>query len=338
MQQQTDQFTITWAGDLLLGDGARGRLERHGHTWPFTHLLPHLAADYLIGNQEGPITQLDTPHFPDQRWSYNADPAAATALAEVGFNAMSLANNHTFDRGPEGLADTIAHLRSAGITPFGAGPTAAEAAAPLLVPTPFGVVAVLGQSYAFRSGYSADADTPGTIPLTRATIAAGADAARAAGARWVIGFVHWGENYVPVTDRQRRRAADFAAAGYDLVIGTGPHYPQPMDIVAGTPVLYSIGNSVFGSGGRFASFGVPGHGLLVTTVFTAHGLERIDVTCIANDNKIVRYRPRPTAPEGGAYEMAWTGCRATIPIGRREPVGLTNITHLPLKENHVSHA
>ena len=60
----------------------------------------------------------------------------AGALAEVGFDALGLSNNHAYDRGPEGLADTIQHLRAVGIEPFGAGMDGEEAAAPLLVETP----------------------------------------------------------------------------------------------------------------------------------------------------------------------------------------------------------
>ena len=56
-----------------------------------------------------------------QRWAYNAQPAAAEALASVGVSAAGLANNHALDRGPTGLDDTLAHLRDAGIATFGAG-------------------------------------------------------------------------------------------------------------------------------------------------------------------------------------------------------------------------
>lgn len=322
MPRHADRFSISWLGDLLLADAAREQLARHGHSWPFEHLRPHLAADYLIGNQEGPITTRTAPHFPGQRWSYNADPASAAALGELGFDAVSLNNNHAFDRGPEGLRDTIGHLGAAGVTPFGAGLTLDDAAAPLLVPTPFGTVAVLGFGAWFRYGYCAGPETPGTVPVTRATVAAGRELALAAGARWVVGFVHWGKNYQPVTENQQRQAELFAAAGYDLVIGHGAHVPQPMDTLDGMPVLYSLGNSVFCTPGRFKPE-FPGYGLLATTVFTADGLERIDLTCFANNNRVVRFQPKPSAPDtADAYGFSWTGHSATIELPRRVPAAV----------------
>jgi len=319
--RQAAQFTIAWAGDLLLASTARKHLARHGYTWPFAHLRPHLEADYLIGNQEGPITLRTEPHFPEARWSYDADPAGAAALADVGFDAMCLANNHAFDRGPEGLEDTIGYLRAAGVTPFGAGLTAAQAAAPLLVPTPFGSIAVIGIGDRFKHGYAAGPQTPGTIPISETTIARARDEALAAGARRVVAFVHWGKNYEPVTDKQREQAALFAGAGYDLVVGTGAHIPQTVDVVDGMPVLYSIGNSVFGTRGRFTPE-APGFGLLATTVFTERGLERVDFTCIANNNRVVGFQPVPSEPEtADAYGLSWTGHSASLTVAQREPVG-----------------
>ncbi|MFN0070900.1 MAG: CapA family protein, partial [Chloroflexota bacterium] len=114
-------FHIVWVGDILLGDAAESRLRAQGYSFPFQHLRAELAADFTIGNAEGPITTLKTKYFPDQQWSYNAQPAAAEALAQAGFRGLSLANNHAFDRGPDGLIDTLEHLRRVGIQPFGAG-------------------------------------------------------------------------------------------------------------------------------------------------------------------------------------------------------------------------
>ena len=59
--------------------------------------------------------------------------------------------------------------------------------------------------------------------ISPATVRRGAALARAAGADWVIAFVHWGENYQPVNAQQRAAAQEFAAAGYDMVVGSGPH-------------------------------------------------------------------------------------------------------------------
>ena len=285
-------FQVVWVGDILLADAAQRDLDRNGYTWPFEHLRSVMTADYLIGNAEGPITDRTEQYFPDERWHYNAQPVAARALAEVGFNALGLSNNHALDRGPEGLADTLHHIRAAGIQPFGAGKDRNEAAAPLLVQTPYGIVGVVGISLKWRNGAVAGTNQPGTIPITEETVVRGKELAKAGGARWVVAYVHWGENYEPIEDQQRRYAAMFAGAGYDLLIGAHPHVVQEVEVVQGMPVLYSVGNFVFGSPGRFTPE-MPGYGLVVRTHVGAQGLERIELTCIVTDNDVVKFQPRP---------------------------------------------
>ncbi len=304
-------FDVVWVGDVLLADRSQSCLDRHGYEWPFEHLRPLLATDYLVGNAEGPITTRTQLHWPDRPYNYNADPVAAAALARVGFDAMSLANNHALDRGTEGLADTVAHLRTAGVRSFGAGVDLAAAQAPLLIDTPFGAVGVVGIGNAFRHGQAAALGIPGTLVITPETIARGRELALAAGARWVVGYVHWGGTYRPVTDKQRRDAGWFARAGYDLVIGHGSHTAQPAETVHGMPVLYSIGNCAFGSFGRFAKRGVPGHGLVVRTRFAGHGLAGIELTPIVTDNKVVHFQPRRCDPATTAEVFAGLGSAVT---------------------------
>ena len=62
-------------------------------------------------------------------------PAAAEAEAGAGYNAVTLANNHMFDKGEAGFRDTMDVLKAAGIRYYGAGLNATEAAEPLVIET-----------------------------------------------------------------------------------------------------------------------------------------------------------------------------------------------------------
>lgn len=317
-----DLHRIVWAGDILLGASARSRLERNGYTWPFEQLHPLLDGDYVIGNAEGPITTRRAKYFPTQRWAYNAEPAAARALADVGFDALSLANNHALDRGPDGLRDTLEHLRAAGIRPFGGGMNADEASAPLLVETPHGAVAVLGFTDRWNYGAVAGPSEPGTALYSEAEIVRQKEAATAAGARWVVAYVHWGENYAGVTDEQRGLAATFARAGYDLVVGHHAHVAQEVEIVGSMPVIYSLGNLVFGSTGRYTEE-LPGYSVVARTYLGPDGLRAIELACIVTDNKVVSHQPRPcTSPETEALmgrlgpHVTLRGDKGVVELGR----------------------
>ena len=309
-------FDVVWVGDVLLSSSARKDLERHGYQWAFAHLRPLLRADYVIGNAEGPITELTEKYFPEQRFSYRARPKAAPALARAGFDALSLSNNHIFDRGPDGLTDSIRLLRAAGVTPFGAG-VGSDATSPLLIDTPHGRVGVVGIGERWSRGRTATVDESGTVPLDPAGIRNGLALARAAGARWVIAYVHWGENYQPVTERQVQQAADFARAGYDLVVGTGSHTAQPVEVVDGMPVLYSLGNFTFGTKGRFHE-GAPGYGLVARTTF-GPGDIGVEIACIRTDNRQVRFQPRRCS--GADTRTVLAGLGPSIEVGPARTAG-----------------
>ena len=283
-------FEIAWGGDVLLGDAAQPALAEHGFAWPFERITALLDADYLVANAEGPITALTDPFFPDQEFSYNADPAAAIALAQAGFDAMSLSNNHALDRGPEGLRDTIEHLNDAGVTPFGAG-AESEATAPHLVETPHGLLAIVGLGERWNYGAEATVAEPGTVSITAESVERAHELAVDAGARWTVAYVHWGENYSEITDGQRTAAHLFADAGYDLVIGHHPHVAQEVEIIEGMPVLYSLGNLVFGTPGRFDAG--EGYGLIATTRLSGGGAIETHLSCIVTDNEAVGFQPEP---------------------------------------------
>lgn len=313
-------YQIVWAGDILLGDRAQWHLDQNGYTWPFAYVRHLLVGDFTIGNAEGPITTRVAQHFDGQEWHYNAQPPAAQALAEVGFSALSLANNHALDRGPEGLADTLRHTREAGIRTFGAGLDDEQAAAPLLVETPYGVVGVVGLGKEWDYGAVAGPGKAGTIPYTDEQIDRLKQRATGAGARWVVAFVHWGDNYEGVTSSQRRVAASFARAGYDLVVGSHPHVAQGVEIVDGMPVVYSLGNFVFGSPGRYTSR-VPGYSMVARTLLGPEGFQSIELDCIFTDNEIVDYQPRPCTDDESRRLMRRLGA----PVMLRDDRGVVEL-------------
>jgi poly-gamma-glutamate capsule biosynthesis protein CapA/YwtB (metallophosphatase superfamily) len=309
-------FEIVWVGDILLGDAAQPFLDAEGYAWPFEHVGAVLQGDFAIGNAEGPITELTEAFYPSQRWSYNAQPPSAPALAGAGFDAIGLANNHTFDRGPQGLRDTLDHLHDAGLRTFGAGYTLDDARRPLLIETPYGKVAVVAFAEDWSFARLAGPSSPGLLPSTEPALRAAHDGAMEAGASWVVAYVHWGENYSGVDAGQRQMAELLAAAGYDLVVGHHPHVAQPIEVVEGVPVLYSLGNFVFGTPGRFSAEH-PGYGLVARTYLGPDGFEGVEVTCILTDNDRVRFQPR-LCPSDEAealltpFGFAWSQGRASV--------------------------
>ncbi|WP_310602803.1 CapA family protein, partial [Anaerosporobacter sp.] len=63
----------------------------------------------------------------------------------------------------------------------------------------------------------------------------------------VVVYVHWGiEKEEQPEEYQRTMAKQYIDAGADLVIGSHPHVLQGIEYYNGKPIVYSLGNFVFG--------------------------------------------------------------------------------------------
>jgi len=286
-----DRYAIAFAGDTMIGSAASKRIRKHGYEYVFQRVPKTLArADYTIVNAEAPISTLNEQYDPDRKWSYATRPAAAKAMSDHGIDAVGFANNHTFDRGLEGIEQTWTLGPKNGLAVFGGGRDRDQAEAPLMISTPHGTVGIVGIESRTRVGHEATPEHAGTPRLRRETVRRQYERAVAMGADWVVAYVHWGANYWNLLPNQKRFAKVFAEEGYDLVIGHGPHVIQGVGRFGTMPVVYSLGNFIFNTPGRFKHFEQPGYGLIATAYLGPDGFEGLELDCIQADNQQTRYR------------------------------------------------
>jgi len=258
-------LTIDFVGDVMLGGGVADVVRERGADAVFAEVRPWLdSADAVVGNLECVLSARGTPTtaksaaaVADHReWLLRGDPRGAPALARAGFAAMTLANNHSLDYGPQAMDDTLAALRAAGIAATGAGDDLAQARRPAVFMRDGIRVAILGVSEILPRGEWATATRPGVAPgrgLAVTSIGPGfvremARRVRAARARAdvVVVFEHWGTELVsrPTPD-QVRFAHAMIDAGAQLVVGAHPHVLGPLERYRGGLIAYSLGNFVF---------------------------------------------------------------------------------------------
>ncbi len=169
--------------------------------------------------------------------------AAIDALTIVPFDVACLANNHTCDYGPEGLAQTLDALAAAGVSHVGAGMTEPDATAPLTVQVAGQRLAIV--NFCEGEDCTAASGCPGTFGWDPHRAASTVRRLRAE-ADFVLVIVHAGREHTPVppphvVDAYRR----IADAGADAVVGHHPHVPQGIEFRGTTPIIYSQGNFVF---------------------------------------------------------------------------------------------
>jgi poly-gamma-glutamate synthesis protein (capsule biosynthesis protein) len=213
--------------------------------YPFLGMADELrAADVTFLNLEMPLSAGARRYG-----EFLGSPAFAEALRWAGVDLVSVANNHTFDGGDVGLADTLTALSAAGLGAVGAGHDLATARMPLIVERAAGRLGFL----AYNQILGAIGSTAFALPGRSGVAALSPDLVVADIERLrrhvdvVVVSCHWGEeNSGEVHPAARRLAHEFLDAGADVILGHHPHLPQGVEARARKVVFYSLGNFAFG--------------------------------------------------------------------------------------------
>ena len=233
----------------------------------YTELVrPTLAAvDLRFGNCERQYSARGTP---SERAPHGCQPPEmAKIFTDCGFDAVTIANNHMYDFGPDALLDTRALLLEKGIQVTGAGKNLDEARQPAIVERHGITVGFLGYCSVIPEGGEAGADKVGIAPLrVRAsyeprgphapvrvrTEPEAEDAqmilddivALRRRADIVIPVFHWGVIWVPrvIADYQVAMARACIDAGADMVLGHHAHVPKAIEVYKGKAIFYSLSN------------------------------------------------------------------------------------------------
>ena len=91
------------------------------------------SGDVVVGQGEVVFTSRGVDTFPEFFPSPGCPPSNMGALAAAGFNVITLAGNHVWDRGAPGIEDSITGLKSYGIAVTGAGMNIDEARTPAII-------------------------------------------------------------------------------------------------------------------------------------------------------------------------------------------------------------
>lgn len=109
-------------------------------------------------------TLIDNYEFPGAAASGGAYQTSPPWIVDefkwAGFKLLSVANNHTFDYGVEGMRSTLRALDAAGLTHAGAGENLAFARAPAYLDTGHGRIALIACASTFTEGSPAGEQRP----------------------------------------------------------------------------------------------------------------------------------------------------------------------------------
>jgi len=237
----------------------------------FRKVKPFLeSADLAVANQETMIggKEIGLSSYP----MFNSPYEIGDALKEVGIDMVTLANNHTLDKGEKAIRNALEYWDNIGMNYTGAFASEEDREDIRTIEKNDITFSFLAYSYG-TNGMPVPEDKPYLINLIDLPLIA-ADVEKAKKrSDVVVVSMHWGNEYEGTPNQtQIDLATELSTMGVDIIIGHHPHVLQPMDWIeradgSKTFVLYSLGNFLSAQEGLERSIGGIGGIEITKTVY-----------------------------------------------------------------------
>lgn len=243
----TTRASLFMVGDALIHSAVYADADT-GNGYDFRPMIEEVKEisknyDLAFYNQETILggSELGLSSYP----RFNSPYEVGDAFIDAGFNLVSLANNHTLDRGETAILNSHRYwMQHPEVMTAGSFSSNDEMAQP-------NIGEVNGISYAFfaytdwTNGLVAPSGKEYLLARYSNELAK-QDIEKVRGqVDVVIVSMHFGDEYsLSVSSRQRGIATYLASLGVDIVIGHHPHVVEPIEMIDDTLVIYSLGNFI----------------------------------------------------------------------------------------------
>jgi poly-gamma-glutamate synthesis protein (capsule biosynthesis protein) len=244
-----ETVTIAFAGDASF-EGAEGVLMADPPAL-LQAIAPVLgAADVSVVNLEAALGTAGSPE--PKSFAFQVPAEALVALSAAGTDAVTMANNHGMDFGPEGLAESLRIEADTGFPVLGIGADADAAYAPWITEVRGQRIGVIAANDVFDSNlvgrWTATPDQAGVASAEEAHQDRLAEEVRRT--RPLVDtlavYLHYGvEKQTCPNARQVELAQLLTQAGADIVVGSHAHRLQGMGYMGDQFVAYGLSNFVF---------------------------------------------------------------------------------------------
>ena len=199
--------------------------------------------DYSIVNFECPVLISRGKRIKKVGPSLKCTPKAISALQYAHFSCVTLANNHFYDQGEDGVKDTIEALKGAGISHVGGGHSLKEAAQTLFITIHEKTVALINcceHEFSIATNASGGSNPLNILEQFRAIREARNRA------DYVIVIVHGGiEHFQFPSQRMVDTYRFFVDIGADAIVNHHQHCFSGYEVYKGKPIFYGLGNFCF---------------------------------------------------------------------------------------------
>ncbi len=248
--------TLSFVGDVLChGPQFQDAYDVKTGVYDFSKCLslvkPYLeSADLTIGNLETVFAGKE------QRYTghptFNTPDEMASALKDAGFDILTTANNHSFDRGEIGVTRTLDVLDQVGISHMGTYRNEQEKQN-IVIKEVNGIKFAFVSFTTFVNQNTTNGDSHINY-LTEQEVNSQMQLAKAQNPDCIVAMPHWGVAYETLPNATQLAQADLLInAGADIIVGSHPHVIQKMGKKKTTGedgttrevfIAYSLGNFI----------------------------------------------------------------------------------------------
>lgn len=264
--KKSTTINMALTGDIMCHNTIyNDAFNKQSNTYDFSYIFDDIkyniqTADIAIGNLETTFAGSSKGYssYP----TFNTPESLAYTLKKIGFDVLSTANNHCYDKGYSGIESTINYLDDADISHTGTFKSEEEQNK-ILVKNVKGIqIAFLSFTYG-TNGITVPSDKSYSVNLIdKDLIKKQLDLAKKQNPDMICVSMHWGIEYQTTPNSEQKDLADFLFKnGADIIIGNHPHVLQNFEkreitLDDGTSkdglVIYSLGNLLADQNKKYA--------------------------------------------------------------------------------------
>ena len=243
---KTSKLSLVMVGDALLHSSVYKDGYKDG-VYNFTSQLEYIKPiiqdyDLAFYNQESILggTELGLSDYP----TFNSPWEFGDAMVDAGFNMVSLANNHTMDRGEKAILNSCEYWKNKDVLASGSY-CSKEDSETVQIREKNGIkYTLLAYTYG-TNGISVPQGKDYLVNLYSDEKAKSDIKKVRDKVDLLMVSMHWGTEYrTEPTEEQKRQAEYLSSLGVDIIIGTHPHVIQPITYIDDTLVIYSLDNFI----------------------------------------------------------------------------------------------
>lgn len=239
-------------GDALIHENILNSGKQKDGSYNYDAIFEHMK-DYLSGfdvkiiNQET-IFVYDSKKFGGYP-SFGTPKEVGDAMRAAGFNVITCATNHAYDRKEIGIQNTLDYWRKYKDSVLVTGIYGSQEDYDTLAIREYNGIKIAFLNYTTLLNSGAKKE-PYYIRMYKEAAALKEIQAAKKKADFVIVLPHWGVEYEhEPSEKQEKMAKKLAEAGADAIIGCHPHVVQPVKVIKTSdgrrvPCYYSLGNFV----------------------------------------------------------------------------------------------